>query len=64
MIFYDIYFYFFGLVTMNRKCSRNKKLKYLNEEKLVLGELAQKNKEEYDAEKLNEMKEKQGMTVN
>ena len=42
---------------MNRKYSRNKKLKYLNEEKLVLGELAQKNKEEYDAEvKRNEGK--------
>ena len=50
-------FLFFSLVTMNWKFSRNEKLKYSNEEKLALGKLVQKYKEEYDAEvKRNEGK--------
>ena len=35
---------------MNQKFSKNKKGKYSNKEKLVLGELVEKYKEEYDAE--------------
>lgn len=42
---------------MNRKFNRTEKQKYTNEEKLALGELVQKYKEEYDAEvKRNEGK--------
>ena len=42
---------------MNRKFSRNEKDKFSNEEKLALGELVKKYKEEYDAEvKRNERK--------
>ena len=42
---------------MNRKFSRNEKDKSSNEEKLALGELVKKYKEEYDAEvKRNERK--------
>ena len=45
---------------MNRKFSRNEKLRYSNEEKLALGKLVQKYREECDAE----VKRNEGKTRN